>query len=195
MSAGSLNVTPGSQLLLSVSGKRVPTARITSASTGQPIRGRRPPEPDHAEELRMVRWQDASSHQRVRHRRPDKLGEAADLGGGAARAATREDQRPLGLAQLAQRSHAPLPARSSAARAARRGRLRPRRPRRGCPSARTRAPGPAGRRARGPRRGQALEGPGPHGRRATPASRRVRRLTIWSASRRRLNSWCGPRPS
>ena len=29
---GILNVTPGSQLLLSVSGNRVPTARITSAS-------------------------------------------------------------------------------------------------------------------------------------------------------------------
>ena len=56
---GIAKVTPGSQLLLSVSGKRVPTARMTSASAASRLAVGEPQKPDHAEELGMVGRQDA----------------------------------------------------------------------------------------------------------------------------------------
>ena len=140
---GIRNVTPGSQLLLSVSGNRVPTASMTSASPASRFAGGEPQKP-----IMPSSWGWPGGRTPVPIRlwttgRPGELGEARDRRRGPPRpSAGQQDGSP---GPRAARRRSPRRSRGSGPAAPRATRARPRHrgPRRGCPSGPTRARDPA----------------------------------------------------
>ena len=193
---GIRNVTPGSQLLLSVSGKRVPTASMTSASAASRLAAGEPQNPIIP---RSCGWSGGRTPVPISvwtTGMPGALGELADLADGAPRAAAGQEEGRARAAQLGgdglggrRRERRPLATGEAGTTAASRG------SREDVHRAPTRGPDP-GRPASAVSQARARM-------RGTWSARRTRqaRLTngsytdTWSASRRRLNSWCGPRPS